>query len=941
VSAFANVDQTSMVRYSYSCYAATGWLLHAEFNLWGHHYYYRDYQINLPGVIEIADASHDTLAKSKNVSIDGCNFSVWSCTISSTGSWGHKFGFDVTSFVLDITTNLPILQSGDTISIDGSGVNSGETLQIYDGSTFYDFAWQVVSIEMQNDKIVMQNDSNRDTLISFTNKVYDGQDQYVYSVSPDKKNIELIKRSFQRTNTGSQMSSANPWDEFAAVNGMNIGGTDSALSWTRSTQWPWYVSWLDYWQYTQPNFTTTKVKVYPTSLSCTELEDSNGASIITTLPFVGTLAGITQSYFTWNTMKVNTWAAEAMFANTSISITGINYQTVWEVAGVKDKVNEITLWFREGTGGVYSADTKWVSSVTLPTSISTPGLLPFLAFQLKEKTATCEKWDEMGCTVPTLVPTWEYILLIQFFNSWSRIGDLEVRGFDIKPNNNYTKSGSLVVTTSWSGYANNSDSYTLCQDYHDSYTNNYTTNTGITTNLSGGGWYIDQIMNTWEWVKIFDSIFQNSKLCFSVLSISPWSKNITFTSRLPIFDINNVFTGFTPWISSPSTSIVFKKPITAVLKASNSLAEDYTGMPQVWTMQKYLLALSNSGNLLGFTDGAINVSTDSIINTQTWHLFEEFSADSDFGSSTTNYVWFTTRINATGWFLAAPQLTSTGLWISYTLSGNLVRYLINESVDPTSTSVISSTGVSIDTSLGVKIIGNSQLSWKAEIAGQKSNLSAVSTVEQRNEMRKNATILTRNMISWQVVNGVKYIKWSGSVTLSWDQTFETLVVQNGNVILSGDINPSGKELWIIVLAGDDYVGDIYVVPSVRYINALMYGDGWFISVKDPTDLVSFRTDSAERTNTLNQQLVIKGILFTRNTIWWSLDPDPSWNYKLPGDSLTTNFNEAMIYDLDQIRRSNYGWDTQLDKNQNNDDYFVIIYDSKYLQSPPAGFNIQF
>lgn len=65
------------------------------------------------------------------------------------------------------------------------------------------------------------------------------------------------------------------------------------------------------------------------------------------------------------------------------------------------------------------------------------------------------------------------------------------------------------------------------------------------------------------------------------------------------------------------------------------------------------------------------------------------------------------------------------------------------------------------------------------------------------------------------------------------------------------------------------------------------------------------------------------------------------SYILPGGTKTNDFNKAMIYDLNYIRRANVG----CDKNNDTDctdtgeykDPFVIKYDSRVQLSPPKLF----
>ena len=102
------------------------------------------------------------------------------------------------------------------------------------------------------------------------------------------------------------------------------------------------------------------------------------------------------------------------------------------------------------------------------------------------------------------------------------------------------------------------------------------------------------------------------------------------------------------------------------------------------------------------------------------------------------------------------------------------------------------------------------------------------------------------------------------------------------------------------------MGNIYIQPGVKYIQAAIYADGGIISTGFSNDTVGNYKDSTTRTNTLSGQLVINGSLFTRNTIGGAILGD-SGKYILPGGSMTSDFNQAMMYDLSFLRRWNNGY----------------------------------
>lgn len=121
------------------------------------------------------------------------------------------------------------------------------------------------------------------------------------------------------------------------------------------------------------------------------------------------------------------------------------------------------------------------------------------------------------------------------------------------------------------------------------------------------------------------------------------------------------------------------------------------------------------------------------------------------------------------------------------------------------------------------------------------------------------------MKSGDTVNGIKYIE--GDATLSGDQSYELLVVQNGNVTITDNLNNSGKKLGIVVMRDNQSrsdLGNIYVKNSVTKMQAYIYADGGLISADSSGN--PYTANTAARTSALKSQLILKGLLLTRNTI---------------------------------------------------------------------------
>jgi hypothetical protein len=195
--------------------------------------------------------------------------------------------------------------------------------------------------------------------------------------------------------------------------------------------------------------------------------------------------------------------------------------------------------------------------------------------------------------------------------------------------------------------------------------------------------------------------------------------------------------------------------------------------------------------------------------------------------------------------------------------------------------------------------------------------------ESRNAMIKNINLLTRGMTDarltwWKVINGILYIEGSGSYsTLANTFTnFQTLVIKWWDLTIDRDIDTAKG---IIVIRGDKVTsGNIIIADGVRSIYASIFAE-W-----------SLRGDSTQAANkNPNIQLVLKGSLFSRNTIGGSADPGVLYT---SGNASTTDLDAAFVQDLNHVRSGNggakYKWYT---------DPFIIDYDNMQ-GSPLPGFS---
>lgn len=300
----------------------------------------------------------------------------------------------------------------------------------------------------------------------------------------------------------------------------------------------------------------------------------------------------------------------------------------------------------------------------------------------------------------------------------------------------------------------------------------------------------------------------------------------------------------------------------------------------------------------------------------------------------------TPQVNFTLNYKGATNIPKTTLradpQIYYSLGGVNVRYYLSQTENPTDRYIDSG----ISEFLWVRVVGQIQGQGKQVITGQIKNFSDISLFDIRSSVKKNVTEMTRGMKSGDILGGVKYIEWN--TTISGDQSYELLVVRNGNVMISDNLNTSGKKLGIISIRDDQSrtdLGNVYVKNTVTKIQAYICADGGFMSADSNGN--PYTQNTVARTNALKSQLILKGLLLTRNTIGWAIGDSSS--YILPGGSKTSDLDKAIMYDLNYIRRGYNEWDRNGNSTLDSGEYkdpFVIIYDAAIQNNPPKAFSVK-
>lgn len=186
----------------------------------------------------------------------------------------------------------------------------------------------------------------------------------------------------------------------------------------------------------------------------------------------------------------------------------------------------------------------------------------------------------------------------------------------------------------------------------------------------------------------------------------------------------------------------------------------------------------------------------------------------------------------------------------------------------------------------------------------------------RNTIQKNIASITRNTDAGKVVWDVV---WYDADIVNWNSVnmnAKTVIVY-GDLVIDRDIS---KTMWIIVLKDSTGKwGNIIIADNVKNIRGFIFAE-WSIR----------GTQEKYGEKNIDQQLVLKGILYSQNTLGWSAYPEELFIYpRIP----TTDADRAFIQDLNTIRSGN-GWSTYLGTYI---DAFIIDYDSSVITNPPPVF----
>jgi len=343
----------------------------------------------------------------------------------------------------------------------------------------------------------------------------------------------------------------------------------------------------------------------------------------------------------------------------------------------------------------------------------------------------------------------------------------------------------------------------------------------------------------------------------------------------------------------------------------------------IGTQQRLKLVLAKNSAVGGHT---VSSFAPTLVPTDTTnYVAQNINGEADLTGNpevnvTVNYKG-STKVNVTG--------IQTSPLITYNLAGLTVTSRLTTSDGPTASTPIVFGDIAF---AGVKVVGVSAASEKASITGTDGINADISNSTIRSNIRKNAATITLGIKNGDTVSGVKYVE--GDYKLESNPLWTTLVVKNGNLLIENNVQPSSL-VGILVVSETASKGSVYVKPNVTAIHAAIYADGSMESVDSSGNI--FTQDTLARTRILQNQLILKGALFTNNTIGGAI-LGTSGKYLLPLGKTTTDLGLAIRFDLNYIRRGNTGCDLNANgKCTDTHEYtnpFVIIADPSLQTNPP-------
>ncbi|PIE85514.1 hypothetical protein CSA08_01505 [Candidatus Gracilibacteria bacterium] len=443
--------------------------------------------------------------------------------------------------------------------------------------------------------------------------------------------------------------------------------------------------------------------------------------------------------------------------------------------------------------------------------------------------------------------------------------------------------------------------------------------------------------------------FRGSRACFNIQSYAPANKRLRFKLTLPTHNRDYDITpdGGVKTLSQALTNYVrFEKPFSGDFVIDND-TEFKAGTEQTmridvkknnsrcpssicsddFTITNYLSSLTSTNGYYSVIRKDNEINT---IGTVLPPVFPLPSTDPWMVPSPINRTKLDFVLN----YISLDKISDhpsygikTEPFITNEVNGKDVIYRLNTSAGGDNSWMEETKSVFYGLDADGVIEGDAPISNNANytITGQQSAFTSLDKLEMRKQIKSNAYNLIRGRSSGSNVSGVLY--YDGNYTISSAPAgVNTLIIKNGNLFITGDI---ATNLGIIVIKdnlADKTVGNVYITPNVTEINAIIYADGSLLSKSNSGFYTHNGTisgnpeDSPTRTNELQNDLILIGSLFSRNTIGGAIGAGP---FKCPGGKTCSSFDEAVKYDLNYIRRGPNG--------------FKVEYNPANQINPPKGF----
>lgn len=359
------------------------------------------------------------------------------------------------------------------------------------------------------------------------------------------------------------------------------------------------------------------------------------------------------------------------------------------------------------------------------------------------------------------------------------------------------------------------------------------------------------------------------------------SVNLKFT---PLVEINNLTTNsnilrdvetkFDATVVKNSSKTVSDLQLKHILDVWTNLMMSYQNLSLTWWTDTQICVGYNKSSVYYKTDVRCNLSSNS---------------SSNILSSKSIYTW-----DYTSSFLATPKIvtiTDPIFWTNY--SSNL-SYIVDWSTIKYPS--LSKNFTDIITSQQIKVawLANKWIDVLNWANTNFINTNSIKRSEFKARLLKNVTKLISNA---KIPANIIYSKWSDISLNNWSNTKDLIVVEWADLIITWDIYKNNKnKLNSIVLLKDKLWNgwNIWIDKDVKFISAIIYADWHIISWNKSTN-----TYYSDTQWWAVNQLFIKWLVISQNTIWWASSSQLVCPYPIHKADCTEILSKR--YDLNHFR----------------------------------------